>query len=226
MHFTFVPMKWFNFRIEKSDFRMRILLNDDHIVLLDGLKSLLSKEEDIEIIDTANTAEKTLEKLSLYRPDLLITDYNLPDSDGLSLVTKAKKLYPSLKIIVLSMHEEGHLVKEIIKAGIDAYVLKKDSHTDLLNAIDAVKNGKTYFSSDINKILIQGIHGREEQKLLTDRERQILRLISKEYTNKMIAEELFISERTVETHRKNIFRKTGTNNLVGLIKYAYSNNLI
>ena len=124
------------------------------------------------------------------------------------------------------MHDEAHLIKEILKEGIDAYILKKDTHDELLNAIYAVKSGKIFMSSDVNAMLVKGLNGSGEQKLLTDREREIVQLIAKEYTNKQIAEELFISERTVETHRKNIFRKTGTNNLVGLIKYAYANNLI
>jgi DNA-binding NarL/FixJ family response regulator len=167
-----------------------------------------------------------MDDLTRLNVDLLITDYNLPDDDGLSLVRKVKRKYPDMKILVLSMHDEGHLVKEILKEGINGYVLKKDSHSELINAIRAIKNDKIYLSSDINTILMKGLHGEGEQKLLTDREREILKLISQEYTNRDIAEELFISERTVETHRKNIFRKTGTNNMVGLIKYAYANNLI
>ena len=124
------------------------------------------------------------------------------------------------------MHDEAHLVKEILKEGINGYLLKKDSHNELINAIRAIKNDKIYLSSEINSMLVKGLYGHEEQKLLTSREREILQLIAKEFTNKDIAEELFISERTVETHRKNIFRKTGTNTLVGLIKFAYANNLI
>ena len=116
--------------------------------------------------------------------------------------------------------------QEVLKEGINGYILKKDSQNELISAVRAVKEDKLYLSSDINSMLIRGLNGAGEQKLLTDREREILKLIAKEFTNKSIAEELFISERTVETHRKNIFRKTGTNNLVGLIKYAYANNLI
>ena len=123
------------------------------------------------------------------------------------------------------MHDEAHLVKEILKEGIDGYLIKKDSHNELVNALYNIKAGRNYLSAEINMMLIRGLNT-EEDRLLTDREREILQLIAKEYTNKDIAEELFISERTVETHRKNIFRKTGTNNLVGLIKFAYANNLI
>ena len=104
--------------------------------------------------------------------------------------------------------------------------VKKDTHQELLRAIHEVRQGNVYLSSDINKMLLVNLQKPEEGRLLTDREREILNLISKEYSNKEIAEKLFISERTVETHRKNIFRKTGTNSLVGLIKFAYANNLI
>lgn len=205
---------------------MNIFLTDDHEILLDGLQKIIQDEEELSVIGTAGNVQDTLDQLTRLHVDLLITDYNLPDDDGLALVRKVKRKHPEVKIIVLSMHDEGHLVKEILKEGINGYVLKKDSHNELIDAIYAVKNDKVYLSSDVNNILLKGLHGEGEQKLLTEREREILKLISKEYTNRNIAEELFISERTVETHRKNIFRKTGTNNMVGLIKYAYANNLI
>ncbi len=205
---------------------MRIFLTDDHAVLIGGLQKIIEAEQDLEVVGTAGDVQSTVDALTQTKVDLLITDYNLPDDDGLALVRKVKRKYPHIKILVLSMHDEAHLVKEILKEGVDGYLIKKDSHNELINAIYSIKGGKTYLSSDVNSILIKGLNGEGEQKLLTDREREILKLISKEFTNKQIAEELFISERTVETHRKNIFRKTGTNNLVGLIKYAYANNLI
>lgn len=205
---------------------MKIFLTDDHAVLIGGLIKIIESEPDLKVVGSASTVQETMDKFSQMKIDLLITDYNLPDEDGLTLVRKVKRKYPNTKILVLSMHDEAHLVKEILKEGIEGYLIKKDSHNELINAIYTIKSGKTYLSSDVHKILIKGLNGQEEQRLLTDREREILKLISKEYTNKEIAEELFISERTVETHRKNIFRKTGTNNLVGLIKFAYANNLI
>lgn len=214
------------FRKSPSTEVMKIFLTDDHEILLDGLEKIILEEDGLIVSGKASTVQDTLDLLTRLHVDLLITDYNLPDDDGLSLVRKVKRKYPDLKIIVLSMHDEGHLVKEILKEGINGYVLKRDSHNELIDAIYAVKNDKIYLSSDINSILLKGLHGEGEQKLLTEREREILKLISREFTNRQIAEELFISERTVETHRKNIFRKTGTNNMVGLIKYAYANNLI
>tara|TARA_R110000868_G_scaffold408409_2_gene691534 strand:+ start:1437 stop:2102 length:666 start_codon:yes stop_codon:yes gene_type:complete len=206
--------------------RMKVFLVDDHAILLDGLVALLKTDEEMEIVGTAGTVAAAMEFLKMHHIDVLVTDYNLPDDDGLTLVRKVKRLWPEIKILVLSMHNESHLVKEILKEGIDGYVLKKDSKDELIDALYSVKKGKLFVSNEINSMLVRNLHQPDEQKLLTEREREILKLIAKEFTNKMIAEELFISERTVETHRKNIFRKTKTNSLVGLIKFAYANNLI
>jgi len=205
---------------------MKVFLVDDHAILLDGIRSILEKDDSLEIAGAAHTAEDALNYLKSHRVDLLITDFSLPGMDGLGLVRVVKKISPGTRIIVLSMHDETHLVKEILREGVEGYVLKKDSHRELLEAIASVKAGKVYLSNDINRIIISSLRFPDEERLLTDREREILKLIAKEYSNKDIAEELFISERTVETHRKNIFRKTKTSSLVGLIKFAYANNLI
>ncbi len=205
---------------------MRILLVDDHAILLDGVKNLLDREEGLEVVGIADSAEKALQFLKSSNVDIVVTDFNMPGMDGLSLFNTIKRILPNVKTIVLSMHDETHLVKEILRAGVNGYVLKKDTHKELLNAIHEVQAGRVYLSSDINKILITNLQNPDEGRLLTDREREILKLIAKEYSNKDIAEELFISERTVETHRKNIFKKTATGSLVGLIKFAYANNLI
>lgn len=204
----------------------RIFLVDDHAILLDGVRNLLEKEDGISVVGTADNGENALQFLKDNDVDIVITDFNMPGIDGLSFVNMIRRLKPTVKTIVLSMHDESHLVKEIIRTGIQGYVLKKDTHKELLKAINEVQSGRVYLSQDINKILITNLQNPDEGRLLTDREREILKLIAKEYSNRDIAEELFISERTVETHRKNIFKKTGTNSLVGLIKFAYANNLI
>lgn len=204
----------------------RILLVDDHAILLDGVRALLQQEDHLEVVGQAASAEAAIEFLKEHDIDILITDFNMPGLDGLSLVNVVKRIQPAVKTIVLSMHDETHLVKEILRSGVSGYVLKKDTHKELLDAIREVTAGRVYLSSDVNKILITNLQQPDEGRLLTDREREILKLIAREYSNKQIAEELFISERTVETHRKNIFRKTGTSSLVGLIKFAYANNLI
>lgn len=205
---------------------LRVILVDDHPIMMDGVKSLLSGEEGIEVVFQADDGKKVFDFLLHGEADVVITDFNMPGMDGLSLIHAMKKLHPDMKIIVLSMHDEVHLVKEILRAGVQGYVVKKDTHKELIQAIREVKDGRIFLSNDINKLLMVNLQNPDEGRLLTDREREILKLIAKEYTNKDIAEELFISERTVETHRKNIFRKTGTTSLVGLIKFAYANNLV
>lgn len=204
---------------------MNILLVDDHAILMDGVKSLLEKEGK-PVAFQANNAEEALTIIKSNDIDMMITDFSMPGMDGLALIHTIKRFSTKVKIIVLSMHDEIHLVREILKAGVNGYVLKKDTQRELLQAVREVEEGKVFLSNDINKLLITNLNSPDEGRLLTDREREIVKLIAKEYTNKQIAEELFISERTVETHRKNIFKKTGTNSLVGLIKFAYANNLI
>ncbi|MEQ9102077.1 MAG: response regulator transcription factor [Imperialibacter sp.] len=206
--------------------RTKVYLVDDHAILMDGVKSLLNATDEYEVAGTASTAEDALKYLQNEPVDILISDYSLPGMDGLGLVKVMQRIKPEVKILIMSMHDEGHLVKEILKEGIKGYLLKKDSQKELIAALDQIMAGRTYLSSEINTLLIQSLQNPDEGKLLTEREREILKLIAKEYTNKDIAEELFISERTVETHRKNIFRKTKTNSLVGLIKFAYANNLV
>lgn len=221
-------MKWFSLiypRVETVS-TMKIILVDDHSILLDGLKKLIHEDDMLEVVEAVDNMPDAIRAIDKHQPDLVITDYNLGEDDGLSLVQKAKRLQPETKFIVLSMHDESHLVKDILKEGVQGYVLKKDTKDELLEAIYAVRAGKMYMSNDINAMLVKSLHEPGEGKLLTAREREILQLIAKEYSNKQIAEELFISERTVETHRKNIFRKTQTNSIVGLIKFAYANNLI
>ncbi|MFY0688960.1 MAG: response regulator transcription factor [Cyclobacteriaceae bacterium] len=213
---------WLN---TKSREIMKIFLVDDHAVLLGGLTKLIASEDGMTVVDSATKGQEALDKLTQQKIDLLITDYNLPDMDGLAIVQTVKRKYPEIKIIMLSMHDEKHIIKEVLKEGVNGYILKKDSHEELVKAIRAVAQGNIYLSQEVNTMLVRGLN-ENEPKLLTTREREILKLISQEMTNRQIAEELFISERTVETHRKNIFRKTGTHNMVGLIKFAYANNLI
>ena len=203
-----------------------VLLVDDHAMILEGVSRVINESREFEVTQMATSVSEALQFLKIQQFNILITDYNLPDHNGLYLVRECKKLYPDLKIIVLSMHDEAHLITEILKEGINGYILKKDSLSELEKALNSVLDGKVYLSADINSMLIDGLKKQAPQKLLTTREREILGLIIEEFSNKQIADKLFISERTVETHRKNIFRKSKTNNVIGLTKFAYKNNLI
>lgn len=213
---------WSKFRTQP----MKVFLVDDHAILLDGVKSLLSQMDGIEIAGTAGTGEEALDFIKNNDLDMVICDQSLPGIDGLTLIRQIKRLQKNLKLIILSMHDEVYLVKEILQEGVDGYVLKKDSQDELQEAIRTVINGNVYLSKDINQLLINNIQGPTQGKLLTRRELEILKLIAKEYSNAEIADKLYISERTVETHRKNIFRKTGCNSVVGVVNYAHDNKLI
>ncbi|MBC8053400.1 MAG: response regulator transcription factor [Sphingobacteriaceae bacterium] len=204
----------------------KTLLVDDHAIVLDGLQSLLSEDQDFEVIAKVNSGNFALAHIRSTSLSLMITDYSMPDMNGLELVRQAKSMAPDLKIIVLSMHEDGQVVQDLLLAGIDGYVLKKYTHQELLQAVRVVKQGGQYWSPEINKILIRGISKAEEGPNLTDREIEVLKLLMQELTSKEIAGKLFISERTVETHRKNLLRKTNSSGTVGLVKYAYANKLV
>jgi two-component system nitrate/nitrite response regulator NarL len=211
----------------KGGKRIKVVLVDDHRIVLDGLVSLLENDPDFIVLAALGSGEELLEFLKKDQPDILLTDYSLPGISGLEVTRLVKRDYPKIKVVALSMHDEGHLVKSMLKEGVDGYLLKNIQQFELKNAIKQVMLGMPYVSPEITRLLMHDVnHPAEEHALLTDRERDILRLIAKEYSNKKMADELFISERTVETHRKNIFRKTNTTSLVGLIKYAYEHKLI
>jgi two-component system, NarL family, nitrate/nitrite response regulator NarL len=210
----------------KGGKRVKVVLVDDHRIVLDGLVSLLSNDPDFAILAALGSGEEALEFFKQDQPDILLTDYSLQGMSGLELTRIVKKDFPRTKVVALSMHDEAHLVKSILKEGVDGYLLKNIQQGELKNALRQVMLGMPYVSPEITRLLMHDLnHPAEETSLLTDRERDILRLIAREFSNKQIAGELFISERTVETHRKNIFRKTNTTSLVGLIKFAFANNL-
>jgi len=205
---------------------IRLIIVDDHHIVLDGLKSLFNQDAQFQVLATAQTAEEALELVATHQPDILLTDYRLPGLSGLELAVKVKEKHPKIKRVILSMHDEGMLVRQILKEGVDGYLLKSIQQSELKNALIQINNGLPYVSPEITRLLMSGLSDEHPEELLTEREREILNLIAKEFSNKQIAEKLFISERTVETHRKNIFRKTNTSTLVGLIKYAFANNLV
>lgn len=219
-------MAWFSKRFERILPHMKrysVLLVDDHRILLDGMKNLL--QEPYEVKATASSGQEALELIKNHDFDVLITDYEMPGINGLDLVKAMSAAQPEAKIIVLSMYDDPSVVRELFRAGAAGYILKKDTYNNLTTALQNVMEGKRFISDAIAEVLIN--NSQEETKgPLTPREIEILKLVTREMSSKQIAEILFISERTVETHRKNILKKTGVTNLAGLVKYAYVNNLI
>lgn len=216
---------WFTRNLSSVE-KHSVLLVDDHRILLEGVKNLVNSLPRFEVADTATTGSQALDLIKRNDYEILITDYEIPGLTGLELIKAARTVQPEIKVIVLSMHDDPSVVRELLRAGIQGYVLKKDTHTTLVEALQKVVEGKKFLSDEISDVLIQLTESGNESNGLTSREEEILRLIVKEYSSRQIAEILFISERTVETHRKNILRKTGSANLVALIKYAYAHNLV
>lgn len=203
----------------------KIMIVDDHQMVVDGLQSLLYNVPQMKVVGQTNNPLHVLPFLKTTKVDLLITDINMVEMSGIELTRLVKAEFPLIKIICLSMFSDQLAIKEMIMAGVDAYILKNTGKEELLEAIDTVLKGKSFFSKEITQQLVNNINENVVSKL-TNREIEIICLIEKEYGNKQIADKLFISERTVETHRKNIFRKTETQSIVGLIKYAYAHRIV
>lgn len=203
-----------------------LFIVDDHQLVIDGLKSLLNHEDRYVIVGSSNQPAEVMGMLDKVGVDVLLTDINMPGMSGVELTRTVKKRFPKIKILALSMFGERQVVKEMIDAGISGYILKNTGKQELLDALGKLAAGHNFFGEEVTRELMKSIRNEEESAPLTNREIEIIRLIEKEYSNKKIADLLFISERTVETHRKNIFRKTGTQSIVGLLKYAYEHRII
>lgn len=209
--------------------KITIALVDDHQIVIDGLMSLLKGHERFKFAFATTRPTEVLDRLKETPVDVLLTDVMMPELPGNLLAKKIKDQFPNTRILALSMSGEGDIVNEMInEADISGYVVKNIGKQELIMAIEKIAAGGIYFSDEVISALQVTSERKKqnEQAHLTEREIQITRLIEKEYNNRQIAEALFISERTVETHRKNIFRKTDTNSVIGLIKYAYEHRLI
>ena len=202
---------------------------DDHQIVIDGLKALLDDIEDFTIVGFSIQSKKVTQMLATLPADILLTDVMMPEMNGQALAKQIRTQFPDMKILALSMSGAGEIVDEMINnADINGYVLKNIEKAELETAIRKIAGGGIYFGEEILMELekTSKVKKESEEAQLTNREIEIIRLIEKEFSNRDIAESLFISERTVETHRKNIFRKTKTSGVIGLVKYAYEHRLI
>lgn len=203
----------------------KVLLVDDHAIILDGLEAILNQNPEIQVIAKIANGNTALAYLKLNAAQLIITDYSMPDMDGLTLLKLAKEQSPDIKVIMLSMHDEVSIIREVMTAGVDGYILKKYAQNELIQAIHVIMSGGNYWSREVSSALLNDQHT-EHNNAITEREREVLKLLCDEMNSREISEKLFISERTVETHRKNLMRKICATNTVGLIKYAYMHKLI
>lgn len=213
---------------------IRVLIVDDHQLMVEGLKSLLEDEDDIAFVAGANSMAETLNFLQNNEIDVILMDVNMPDASGIETTEKVKAGFPDIKVVALTMHEDIAVITKMIKAGASGYILKRTNMNEVVEAIRVVYNNGRYLSNVTQKIIMDNLGtaaGQDElmedsKPILSSRELEVLNLIAREYNNAQIAEQLFISERTVEAHRRNIFIKTETKSIVGLIKYAINKGLI
>lgn len=212
--------------------QINILIADDHHLLLDGISSLLSTEADFNIAAKATDGYEAVELAQNKEIDICLLDISMPGLDGIAAAKVIRSANPPAKIIILTTYNDREIVEELLEIGISGYLLKNSTKQELSEAIRKVHNGGFYFSDEVHRTLMQNYvklnryRTQQNNIRLTQRELQILQLLSQEYTNDKIAEHLNISYRTVETHRKNLLQKTRSHNLAGLLKFAYSNQLI
>lgn len=202
---------------------------DDHQIVIDGLKSLLHGHEQFKVVIECTQSQQMPALLEKTPIDILLTDVMMPGMNGAELSKIVHQRFPGIKILALSMSGQGDLVNQMIDdSDISGYVLKNIGKQELIKALEKISAGGIYFSEEVLQEMLKAseLKKTNEEAHLTNREIEIIRLIEKELTNKQIAETLFLSERTVETHRKNIFRKTNTSSVIGLVKFAYEHKLI
>lgn len=204
---------------------IKVIIADDHRMVTDGLQSIIDNSDDFRVIQTVENGRELIRILEILETDLVLMDLDMPVMNGLEAMQEIRKKYPAMRVIVLTMHEEKSLVKKLTDLGAKGYLFKNADKDELLTAMRRVYEGGVYFSAGLTLGLINTQLGQtssydEKKGLLTDREIEILKLIASGKSNKEIGDELFISHRTVDTHRTNLMKKLEVNNIAGLIRYA------
>jgi len=203
---------------------IRIVLADDHTVLRSGLRLLLNNQPHLEVVAEASTGTQALQLASQHQPDVLLLDLNMPEADGLSIIPQVRQNAPNTKILILTMHEDGNYLQQAIQAGASGYLLKKVADVELIMAIEAVMRGEMYVHSAMMQYLIKPPTSPKPEadpwKSLSEREYDVLKRVALGYTNTEIAEELFLSQKTVETYRARGMEKLDLQTRAQLVKSA------
>jgi DNA-binding NarL/FixJ family response regulator len=215
--------------------KTRIFIVDDHTLLRDGLRLMLNNEDDLEVVGEADTGEDALKMMEGLNVDLVLMDYFLKGTLGSDAIKTIKAVYPDIHVLALTSYDEKGVIRAMIQAGAISYMLKDAERSELIDAIRSTAQGVSWFSRDISRILLQDLLPTSDgpakgffecnPNTLTAREVDVLKLIVAEKTNREIADELFISIKTVENHRSNRMRKIGARNTAGLVKYAIRHSL-
>jgi two-component system response regulator NreC len=211
--------------------KIKVLVADDHTILRQGIKSLLANEEEIEVIGEAKNGREVLTIVEETLPDIILMDIAMPGLNGLEATRRIKKKFPRMKVLVLTMYTNEEYIFQILNAGANGYLVKETAFQDLISAIKAVYKNEAFMSPSISKKVINSYIKRAQNEeetceMLTSREREILQLIAEGNSSKKIAELLFISPKTVETHRTHIMDKLNIHNRTGLVKYAIRKGIV
>ncbi len=212
---------------------IKLGLIDDHNLFREGIKSLLNKMSNITLVLEAVSGKDLLAKLNNVVPDVILLDLEMEDMNGVDTTVKLQELYPNLKIIILTMHKEERMISYLMEVGANGYLLKDTNQQELEEAIVSVHEKGFYFNPFVSEALLKGLKHKTNKPpaigkdyYLTTRELEVLELITKEFTTTEIAEELFLSSRTIEGHRKNLMEKLGVKNTAGLIMKAVKEKII
>lgn len=210
--------------------KIKVVVADDHQLFREGIANLLENDEAIQVIGQAENGQIAIEKVKELKPDILLTDIAMPEMNGMEATRKLKKQFPDLKIVALSMHSDKQFVKGMLEAGTDAYLLKNCTHKQLLEAVHTVYSGKKYLSQDITELVISGyLDGPDttddKYDQLSEREKEIFLLLAEGVSTREIGETLFISVKTVGTHKQNILEKLELKNSSEVVKYALKKGL-
>lgn len=215
------------------DGKKRVVIAEDHQILRDGLKAILNDSKNLEVVGEADDGISAIRRIQQLEPDLVLLDLSMPRMNGISVIKEIKGRYPEIKIVTLTMHKDEEYVLETFRSGADGYCIKSSGHDELLMAIRAVLDGKTYVSPEISDKVLEGyletkkrIKGKSSWESLTQREKEVLKLVGEGYRNKGIADLLCISVKTVEKHRANIMHKLDLHSASALTAYAIDKNLV
>ncbi len=213
--------------------KIKVLIADDHTIVREGVRMILAKERDIEVVGEAGDGRQALDLVDRLRPEVIIMDLSMPEMGGIEATKHVKERHPAVNVLALTMHEDESYVFQLLRAGASGYVLKRAAAQDLVQAVRAAARGEAFLYPSITRKVVEDYlkrveQGEERERYdgLTEREREVLTLIAQGLTNQQIAQKLFISIKTVQTHRAHILEKLGLHDRTELVRYAIRKGLI
>ena len=207
--------------------KIRVVLADDHQLFRDGMKAVLQSSDEIEVVGEAARSSTLLTVLASEVPDVVLLDISMPQTSGIDLLPTIKQQFPKVKCVMLTMHEDAQYVLRSLRQGADGYLLKESDRQELHRAIREVHHGNKYFKNKVSDLIVTNLSDESNaETLLSEREIQVVRLVAEGKITKEIAEQLYVSVRTIETHRSRIMKKMGVANTAEMIRKAYEEKLI